>query len=1176
MSDVNVKSNPPKRGGLLRKLIWVMGIFFVLLVIGYFVITSGGFVKSVILPKVGAGMNADLTAGDVSLSPFSQLVLRDVKLTPKGADTLLTAGLVRARYSLLSIIRGNIAVDEVTVESPVITVVQNADGSSNLDPLTKGQTPKKEEPQAKPSKPAQIDIKTVTVKNATIRQTKKLKGGGQNTVELSNLNLNLANLKNGGTGKMDIASAVAMDATTPSAAMQGKLAGDFTFDLTPDLKPGKLNGKASFDVTKASGAYAELAALGATVDAEATPTEVKQIALRFNQSGQQLGQVRVAGPFDSAKSEGRLQVEVLSIDRRVLNLAGAASGIDFGTTTITSTNVIELANGGKAISASGNLLAAKMKITKQNQSTPTLDLNANYSLAVDNNSNTLQLQKFDIVGTQDTRPLLKTTLTSPMTLTLGNANAAAGDATLNIDLTGLSLADWRAFAAAASPAGTVNAKLKLTSQKGGKLLLYNLDANIAALSATFGSNSISKADVTLHANGTGTDMKQFKLDEYRGELAQAGQSAATLSGSGTFDTDAKAAELQIVLQATMKTLLAMLPQPDTAISGGTLDFRGRVTSKSDTSSIAGQLTLADLKGHYGKYNFNNFGTAMDLDAGVTGDQLQIRKATGRLREGANPGGEFEATGDVNLAQKSGKISLKLNELNQNGLRPFLESMLGDKKLISVSLNTTANASFESSGDASVKADLKLANLVVGDPKASPLEVKAQLDAGIAKQVAQIRQCQLILTPTERAKNEVKLTGSVDFSKTNAVTGGLKLTADSLDMTRYYDLFGGSTNQVAAKPAAKTSPAPSSGLPEKEPDPLTLPAKNFTVEATIGHFYLREVDATNLQAVVNIDSGHVLIKPAQLAINGAPLSANVDLDLGVAGYRYDVTFTANKVPLAPLVNTFQPERKGQIGGELTANAQIKGAGITGPNIRKNLSGQFDAGSTNLNLAIKNIQNPFLRTMVNVITVLPDLVQDQGGGLSSLAGAALGGGSTKSGGMTNEISKSPINIIDMHGDIGAGKVNLQKAFVESPVFQAEANGVVTLMDVLTNSTLNIPLHIALQRGLAEKINLVPTDTPTNAAFAKLPDYVTVKGTLGKPEPLYNKTALLATVAKSLTGVIPGVNTNITSIIDRALKPKTQTTNASGSVNQQTNAQPDLLRDIGGLFNKPKKTNAPSKPK
>ena len=55
----------------------------------------------------------------------------------------------------------------------------------------------------------------------------------------------------------------------------------------------------------------------------------------------------------------------------------------------------------------------------------------------------------------------------------------------------------------------------------------------------------------------------------------------------------------------------------------------------------------------------------------------------------------------------------------------------------------------------------------------------------------------------------------------------------------------------------------------------------------------------------------------------------------------------------------------MGGTFTADAAIKGAGTTGASLQKNLSGQFNFGSTNLNLAVANIKNPLLRAVIPLV-------------------------------------------------------------------------------------------------------------------------------------------------------------------------------------------------------------------
>jgi len=63
---------------------------------------------------------------------------------------------------------------------------------------------------------------------------------------------------------------------------------------------------------------------------------------------------------------------------------------------------------------------------------------------------------------------------------------------------------------------------------------------------------------------------------------------------------------------------------------------------------------------------------------MKGEQVEIRKAAGQITEGQKPGGKFEATGQYDLGRKAGQMVLKLADFNENGLRPFLESALGDR------------------------------------------------------------------------------------------------------------------------------------------------------------------------------------------------------------------------------------------------------------------------------------------------------------------------------------------------------------------------------------------------------------------------------------------------------------------------------------------------------------------
>jgi hypothetical protein len=965
MAEIIFKNDPPKRnsskgGGWLRKLVWLAGILVVLLIVIYFVATSSAFLKGVILPKVSKALGADVTVADAQISPFSYVSFRDLKVQPPAGEPLLTVQEIHANYSLLSILTGNIEVSEVVIESPVMTVVQNADGTSNIDALIKTNV-KESRPvtsSSNSSKPAQIDIKKVALNNATIRLVKNYANGTKDVMEVSGLNFTVNGLKNGQAGKIELAAALtvqmAAQTNAVAAALQAKLTGAFDFALTPDLKPASAKGSTTFTVQEAYGPLADLNAFAATLNCELTATELKELALRFTKANATLAQIRVSGPFDTAKLEGKFKLEISGIDQQALNLVGAASGMDFGTTTFNSTNAIELGKGGKMISLTGHFDLAHLQVKQKEQTSPTLDVHSDYAVTVDQTASSAVLQTLNLIGTQDSRALLRVGLSSPMTIGWGNASSAVDDAAINLIVTNLTLADWKAFAGDAAPGGVLNLTAKLVSQKAGQQLGFQSDTHLENLTTGTGSTSVNQGNVRMQASGSVANMKLVKLDNYQLDVVRQGQSLVKVSGSGTFDSVTQDADLRVAVQAALAQLMKV---PNVSTADGTVNFKGHVTNQQKKIGLTGELDLV---------------------------------------------------------------------------------------------------------------------------------------------------------PTERATNTLQLNGSVDVSQPDAITGNVKLASESLDVTRYYDLFSSLKPAATNAPAVATSgPAPADS--DKEPDAIKLPLKNFIFDLNVGHLFLREVDIASWQTTALIDGGQVVIKPCQLTLNGAPIKATVNLNLGVPGYAYDVAFNADAIPLAPLVNSFVPDRKGQIAGTTVIGVQVKGAGITGSSLQKNLNGQLDFGTTNMNLAIPNIRIPLVKSVINIIVGLPDLIRNP----TAMLGNLLGGGSKKSG-WADSLSSSPIDAITVQANVGEGKVQLQSAEIRSAAFQAIASGQIVLAPVLTNSTMAIPVKAALSRSLAAQIGLVDASTPTNAVYVFLPDFLKMEGTIGKPQTKIDKLVLVELAAKTSGGI------------------------------------------------------------
>ena len=141
-----------------------------------------------------------------------------------------------------------------------------------------------------------------------------------------------------------------------------------------------------------------------------------------------------------------------------------------------------------------------------------------------------------------------------------------------------------------------------------------------------------------------------------------------------------------------------------------------------------------------------------------------------------------------------------------------------------------------------------------------------------------------------------------------------------------------------------------------------------------------------------------------------------------------------------------------------------------------------------------------------------------------------------------------------------------------FKAEAAGTVALADVLTNSPIQIPVSVSLGRAVAQKLSLVSANTPTNEAYAKLPDFVTMKGTVGDPKSEINKVALAGTAFKTIGGVVESLGGKSGSTIKGLgdlLTGTRSATNApptTGTNQPATNQSP--VNDILNQLLKPKK--------
>ena len=171
---------------------------------------------------------------------------------------------------------------------------------------------------------------------------------------------------------------------------------------------------------------------------------------------------------------------------------------------------------------------------------------------------------------------------------------------------------------------------------------------------------------------------------------------------------------------------------------------------------------------------------------------------------------------------------------------------------------------------------------------------------------------------------------------------------------------------------------------------------------------------------------------------------------------------------------------------------------------------------------------LKTLINVIATIPQLLSSPESAFASLLGQVTGQG----GGLMDELKKSPIQVINAQIRVGGGRIDLTSASVESTAFKADAQGGIALAQVLTNSTINIPVAVFVSWPIARQLNLTSGNAPANATYVPLPQFLTMKGTMGVPKADINKVALGGMAVQSLGSGIINTSTNGASQVGNLL--------------------------------------------
>ncbi len=1025
----------PRRGWLR----WVAGLPVVLGVV-YFVLTSGWFVRSVVLPRVGDSLGATLTAESVSLSPWSSLQASGVRLAPKGGEPLMEVGSLLARYSLWSILRGSIVVDEVVLDRPVVTVVARKGGKSNLDALMSS-VPKSA--PSKSSRPPTLAIRNVSLKGGVVRFDHEDAGGHRFRAAATGLDVALDKLVSNEPTRTKLGAGLEWETSggVGDGRMAGRVDGDVVTRLNAEMGLEGVVGLLRLDLLEASGGMQRMKGLGATLDVAMGTTTLTNLTLKFAQDGKTMGQLSAKGQLRLSDSEVRLAYDVQRLDARVLGLLGAVAGVDLGDASMTASGRVDWLERGTMLATDGTLNVAALSVGTLRGRTKAVDIGVQHRAVLNQRTRSLLVEQLNLGVRQGGAALISGSLDNGLNISWDKTAPGFREATYTVNVTELNLADWAPLLPLDEVRGGMEGVAKVTFDDAGRSCVLKLDGSGKGLGLAAGGRRYEGLGMKARVVARLRDFEHFNTDAFELELKADGSRLAMITGIADGQVTSGKLGAQVDVEVPLATALKLHPIEAVNLREGSLKAGLMVSARGglDQADADLSINLTDLSGRIGGLELTRYQALVAATAGRSGTAIAIRKLSVSGQSGVDSGGSIECFGQYDLATENGRLDLKLIGVNQSMLQPFVAPSLAPNRLVSLNLDLDAKASVTKGGKASASGRGSLSKVIVSHPDGRipevPFGLALDFDGSTDGTLTELRRANVSLGPTDRATNRIEMTALIDLGTNSPQPSRVTVKSTSLDLTPLYDLLSSATNSVKS--------TPSTG----EPAAVQLPMRQLTATVDIPKLYLHEIDLSNISGKAVVQDNVVSLDDAALRFNGAPVQAKAKVNLGRPGYEYALSFSADRIPIAPVVNSLLPTLRNLAEGTVIASADVRGAGVTGLSLKKSLAGFVDLRATNCEVRIPSepIQVPAL--LSRYIPILPETIHPAA--ILTLIGKT-------------SVLAEPFRVLEARADMGQGVIKVSNARFLSAAMGVQVAGDIRIADDLNQSVLDLPISLAFASG------------------------------------------------------------------------------------------------------------------
>ncbi len=456
----------------------------------YFILTSGACFKGLILPRIERELRARITVESADWSPWRGFSLKGLRLQTTGTSPLLEAARVEIPGSFWNWRRGEWKFGALTLTRPVLNLVREADGTSNLDALLQAVGPDTSAGRV-------WSIESLEAREGMVTLVQNVPDGRAWMAQAGGLTLEAGPMEPGATTSWKVSAQARADlrASMPGAqAIDGgvEARGDFSIS-----KVGQFEGITARFVWRPD-APGALAAQG---EARWMAQRLERSTIELSEGNRSAGHCVFWGGPDPASGDWVFNTSARDIPGRLLQSFLPWRDVDLAGTLLNGTNTVKLAGGWDAPRArlQGRWQAQGLTITRAGATTPPTEAVLDFTLHAGAAQGTLDFDQADLAASSQGRQLLTGRLAGPLKVNW-KTGAWTGPAALELRLQDVDIAQWQPVLGGVAHAGRLSLQLDTRAAKDGGVD-YAVGASAFGLAARHAELVLEQSDFSLSATG---------------------------------------------------------------------------------------------------------------------------------------------------------------------------------------------------------------------------------------------------------------------------------------------------------------------------------------------------------------------------------------------------------------------------------------------------------------------------------------------------------------------------------------------------------------------------------------------------------------------------------------------------------------------------------------------------